>query len=683
MQEKLKLGRYFPSFPIFLEVGSGSCLVRMGQQTDASMNRTILLCNCAASQPVDADRIAAATGRTVSRVHSALCTTEMEQVLTALREGEIVIACGQEAARFGAMAAGVGRPVPQCVDIRDRAGWSDDADPAPKQAALLAEALLPAAETPVMDVESGGTVLVVGDAGPALAAAEVLSRTMAVTVLLPATPDLVEAPAAFQVVVGRLAGVTGSLGRFSVRIDRLQMLDPAGRGPPRFTGPRDGARSNCDVVVDLSGDRPLFPAHEKRDGYLRADPDSPRAVAELLADAAQMVGVFEKPLHIRVDPSSCAHSRASKTGCTRCLNVCPTGALAPEGDHVVVDPHVCAGCGGCSSVCPSGAITCETPPLAHLLRRLEVLAATYRRAGGRSPRLLVHDDHGAQMIRLSARSGRGLPADVLPLEITALNAFGHAEALASLALGFASVTVLPGPRTEVGPLQDELALARAMGAGDRLSLLDVADPDGLSDVLYDGNTPDPVAPVLPMGNRRQIARLSARALGLTDPVPLPAGAPYGEVVLDRGACTLCLSCVSLCPSGALMDNPERPQLRFQEDACLQCGLCVTICPEGAIGLNPRFDPRDGALSARILHEEEPFACIECGKPFGTASTIRRIVEKLEGQHPMFAGSVQSRLIRMCEDCRVEAHFRGENPMAMGLRRPRTTEDYLRRDETDE
>ena len=107
------------------------------------------------------------------------------------------------------------------------------------------------------------------------------------------------------------------------------------------------------MILDLSGGQPLFPAHHKRDGYLRPDPGDPLAVERALFDAAQLTGTFEKPLHIRFDESLCAHSRASRQGCNRCLDVCPTGAILPDGDSVRIDPNICAGCGACHAVCPA------------------------------------------------------------------------------------------------------------------------------------------------------------------------------------------------------------------------------------------------------------------------------------------------------------------------------------------
>ena len=134
--------------------------------------------------------------------------------------------------------------------------------------------------------------------------------------------------------------------------------------------------------------------------------------------------------------------------------------------------------------------------------------------------------------------------------------------------------------------------------------------------------------------------------------------------------------MSLCPSGALAENPDRPELRFQEDACLQCGLCANICPEDAIALRPQLNLGEEALRQEVLNEEEPFACIECGALFGVKSTIDRISEKLEA-HPMFDGD-KLRMIQMCDTCRINAQYHSEdNPFAAGERpRPRTTDDYL-------
>ncbi|HEY5719795.1 MAG TPA: 4Fe-4S dicluster domain-containing protein, partial [Gammaproteobacteria bacterium] len=121
------------------------------------------------------------------------------------------------------------------------------------------------------------------------------------------------------------------------------------------------------------------------------------------------------------------------------------------------------------------------------------------------------------------------------------------------------------------------------------------------------------------------------------------------------ACTLCMSCVSICPLKALHDGGDTPRLAFVEQNCVQCGLCVSACPEKALALHPRFLPDpEPRRQQRVFKEEEPLRCTGCGKPFATPSVINLMTERLK-DHPMFQGRGLERL-KMCEDCRVRAIF---------------------------
>jgi len=286
------------------------------------------------------------------------------------------------------------------------------------------------------------------------------------------------------------------------------------------------------------------------------------------------------------------------------------------------------------------------------------MAGAYLNAGGTAPRLLVVDAHGSEMIRLAARYGDGLPADVVPLEMTALNGFGHAEMLAARAAGFASVHILPGPATDRAAMAQQIALVTTLCDG--VSLLDETDPDAMTAHLYNAQSPAPVAkPVAPLGNRRQVTRAAAIALNPeAEQIALPEGAPYGAVLVNT-------------------DNEDMPQLRFQEDACLQCGLCASVCPENAITYEPRLNLTPEALNQCVLNEEQPFPCVECGALFGSKSAIDRITEKLTG-HSMFSNPEKLRMIQMCDNCRVNAQFHSDDNPFAGAERPRTrtTDDYF-------
>lgn len=647
------------------------------------MDKTLILCDCSKSQPLSASSLDGISGINCSRIHSGLCTTQIEAAAKIMEGGNTVIACLQERTIFEELAEEMGVDTPEFIDIRDRAGWSEQAsESGPKMAALVSDALLKTPGEKTVDVTSEGMCLILGSPEIALRAATQLCETLSVTVLLPSTNETV-IDRRFDSVVGSLKSASGTLGNFTIRIDEYQELNPAGRGAMTFSAPQDGAISQCDIILDLTGNTPLFPAPEKRDGYLRADPGDPLAVASCVFDASHMVGIFEKPLYLSYDANICAHSRAQQTGCSKCLDICPTSAITPDGDTVLIDAIACAGCGACSALCPSGAISYDAPPVSFLFRRIQNLAATYMDAGGTSPQLLVHDaEFGGEMISLAARFGRGLPANVIPIEVDALTGFGHAEMLAALGSGFCNVHILAAPKTETAVVKSEMEIANALAGAAQVCLMDVNDPDAFCDILYAAESFKAVAdPILPIGGRRDVARLSAKALqpDLDGPVELPNGAPYGAVVVDTDACTLCLSCASLCPSGALADNPDLPQLRFQETACLQCGICETICPENAISLRPQMDLSTSAFDQKVVHEEEPFACIECGSLFGVKSTIDRIVAQLEGKHSMFTASDSGKLIKMCDKCRIDIQFRNtDNPFQGGSRKKtRTTDDYLK------
>jgi ferredoxin len=180
----------------------------------------------------------------------------------------------------------------------------------------------------------------------------------------------------------------------------------------------------------------------------------------------------------------------------------------------------------------------------------------------------------------------------------------------------------------------------------------------------------------------ELHRLAPRPV---DVIALPQGAPVGAISVNTDGCTLCLSCVSVCPTGALRDDPERPMLKFVEDACVQCGLCQSTCPEKVITLRPQIDFRASRAPAQVIKEEEPALCTRCGTPFGVKSTIDRIAAKLEGRHWMYpAGDKRLDVVRMCADCRVivmsEQQF---DPFQDIPERapPRTTDDYLRQRES--
>lgn len=664
--------------------------------------RRVFVCNCEKSMPLDGQRLNEACGALGAEgkleVQTQLCRAQLENFQGALEAGEpLLIACTQEAPLFSEVAAEQDSEADlRFTNIREMAGWSQEAEAAtPKIAALLAAAAQELQPTPLISLKSEGVCLVYGKDERALEAAQQLASRLDVTLLLQSGENLLP-PRVMEVPVfrGRISQARGYLGHFGVTVDGYAAAQPSSRDGLQFDAPQDGAYSECDIILDLTGDPPLFPAGERRDGYLRADPGDLVGVQKAIFAAADLVGEFEKPRYVRYAAEICAHGRNRKTGCTNCLDNCPLGAITSLGDTVEIDPHICGGCGLCAALCPTGAIEYQLPAGTALFDQARSLLDGFRKAGGERPVLLVHDErHGAEMIALMARLGRGLPARVLPLPVNEVTELGFDFYFASLAWGATQVAVLVGPekRHEVPALAGTLGLVETVmdglgHGGGRIHLLDQQDPDAVEAALWGlpAAAPVPAGSFLPMGGKRARAFLALRHLHDKAPQPvetlaLSQGAPFGTIHVDTSGCTMCQACVSTCPTGALIDDPERPWLGFIEENCVQCGLCRTTCPEKVISLEPRLNFQEEARSARELNRANPFNCIRCGKPFGVQASIERIVDRLAGAHSMFLDSGRIERIMMCDDCRVVTEFEGSTGSVTYGERPtmRTTDDDLR------
>jgi len=660
----------------------------------------ILVCSCEDTMPLDAEALTRGCRNFDIVTGRQFCRAELDRFRALVGPGvPLTVGCTQEAPLFREVTEDSGAGL-RFVNLRESAGWSADAAKAgPKMAALAAAAAEPMPDVPFVQLESAGVVLVYGRDERAIEAAGLLTEHLDVTVLL-TRPDQITPPRTTEspIVKGTIRVAKGYLGAFELAVDDYAVPQPSSRGALVFAPSRDNATSRCDIVLDLSGGARLFPTADLRDGYLRADPGDPAAVFKAVLRTRDLVGSFDKPRYITFDPELCAHSRSRIVGCHRCLDLCPTSAITPDGDHVAIDEKVCAGCGQCAAACPTGAASYSLPPSDALLRKLRALLTVYREAGGTLPVLLLYNEaHGGALIDALARHGDGLPAHVLLLAVNEVTQIGLECVAAAFAYGAAAVRIVLHAKRRHDPagLYQTIALAEAILAGvglegDRVATIETDDPFALGDALRAVTLGAPVprpASFAPAGGRRDVLRLAVRELHraasrATEIIALPAGAPFGAVEVADG-CTLCLACASACPTGALSDDPDRPVLRFTEDACVQCGLCKVTCPEKVITLVPRL-AFAAATATRVLREEEPFHCIRCGKPFGVKSTIDRILAKLEGKHWMYQSAPERLdLIKMCEDCRVIVVAQeGFDPHDAPPRpKLRTTDDYLRERET--
>jgi ferredoxin len=422
-----------------------------------------------------------------------------------------------------------------------------------------------------------------------------------------------------------------------------------------------------DLVLDLL-EEPSLDVQVLPLGYM-APRDDKQKLAEALQQLPDLVGTFDKPRFFEYNPSICAHSRRQVSGCQQCIDACPAEAITSLGDGVSVNPSLCQGCGSCTSVCPSGAMSYALPTLDVSINRLRMMMKAYFEIEQEAPNILIHDETNGRA--LIGAMGDQLDNRTLVFSIEEIGALGMPFWLTAIAYGAASITVwdaLSHDDHDWLALQNEVAKTNELLVGmdyaanaitwfqgnsivELKSHLLSTDSIAIAEHAQYGGVDD---------KRRMttiaLAFLHKHAPNKIELLALDSGSAFGDIKIDKQACTLCMSCVSVCPAGAVLDGVDKPQLNFVEDLCVQCGLCDNACPENAISLNAqyRFD-REQARRPRVLNEEPIFECITCRKPFATKKMIDTMMEKLK-DHAMFQGPALERL-KMCEDCRVKAMFK--------------------------
>jgi len=527
--------------------------------------------------------------------------------------------------------------------------------------AALAEANMGTAG--FVEYRAGNNVLIFGPVERALPAARALADSLNCLLVAEDDAEGDEDLRQYLLARGRPA-LTGHLGAFEAILDSDQ-------GPVNLATMAAGKFEHFDLVLDCS-DTPLIGVEKPPIGYQRVGADA-EALTEALALLPEMVGEFQKPKFFAYDEHICAHGARGITGCTNCLDACATGAILSRGEGIEVDPYLCQGCGSCATVCPSGAISYAFPHARDLLGGLRRALRAFAEAGANAaPALLFHgDEAGAEMVQAVAEA---LPERLLPIAVEDVGTIGPDIWLTAFALGVSDVVIaLPddaeGSLVAASETQHSLftpVLEALQLEPDRVRLLKggsalaaFADTPALHDDHGRNAGNFSIA-----GGKRE--RLQTAFSALYRPnrdeatTPLAKGAPFGQIVVDRDACTLCMACAAVCPAEAVTSGGGEPRLLFDESACLQCGLCEQACPEDAISLEARLHlPAFAKPETRVLNEEIPFHCTGCGKAFATEKMIGRVAEQLAG-HWMFQDERARRRLEMCEDCRVKDLFDEEN-----------------------
>ncbi|MGB9056867.1 MAG: 4Fe-4S ferredoxin, partial [Pseudolabrys sp.] len=184
----------------------------------AERSRSILICSCEDTIPLDAEAVRRVCRDSVVIAGRQFCRTELERFRKAAAAGEqITVACTQEAPLFDEIADEIeGSGALTFVNIRETAGWSKDAAAAgPKMAALIAASAEPVPETPFVPLTSDGVTLLYGGDERTIEAANLLKDHLDITVLIKPNAEIGPPRVTeFPVVKGIIGAAKGYLGAF-------------------------------------------------------------------------------------------------------------------------------------------------------------------------------------------------------------------------------------------------------------------------------------------------------------------------------------------------------------------------------------------------------------------------------------------------------------------------------------
>ncbi|UUM31753.1 4Fe-4S binding protein [Vibrio japonicus] len=516
---------------------------------------------------------------------------------------------------------------------------------------------------PTVSYESGGNTIIVGPTAIIESAADQLSQMNSLTLL--STDG--ESGKHTNLYFANSIQISGFLGTFEVLVENNGISTNLANV---------ALNHDCfDIVLDLCLNS-CMTEEVPVPGYYPVGRGHPK-LADALEEIPTLMGTFDKPKFFRLDTDLCAHSSRGVKGCERCVESCPAGALSSEGNdkighRIEINPYLCQGVGTCATSCPTEAIHYALPNPQDTQKFIERTLANYFKAGGVDPIIMFcssrHESHNVSALKT-------LPDNVIPIVVEELPSVGMDSWFAALVNGATQVLFAASsymPPTILRVLNSEVSMAQEL-----LSQLGIANET--IDILYVESLREGLPTLCTEsfdlsvgelgGNKRKrlltaLDALATKRIPAETIAPLPENAPFGNVSCSSQDCTLCMSCVSVCPTRALYTDGHSPSLKFIEQDCVQCGLCEKACPENALTLTTRMNWNTQARqNAVVLHEEKAAECIRCHKPFAPQSMIDMLQSKLRG-HSHFQDESAINRIAMCEDCRVIDMFESmaEDPM---------------------
>jgi len=360
------------------------------------------------------------------------------------------------------------------------------------------------------------------------------------------------------------------------------------------------------------------------------------------------IGTFQVEQSVNHNSKICQYNGRLDLGCQRCIEACEYKAVHKNSNGIEVDHFACEDCGQCVSACPTGAMQSadvSDENFADLIyEKLLNQEINYRHV------IFVQESAAVSFYK---NFNNNIDESVLLIVIPNLYILNSFHFLFLLRLGITNVHVFQEIFKESN-LHKHIQFTNALSAyafsGRKLVSSGYnAEFSSEEEAVFTSSFTFPeyknkrkfLTPIF-----RDIYEKSENKRVLLQENILNT---FGSVVCDEKRCSLCLACLNHCKIGSLMADSSNYTLSHIAANCIQCGICLNVCPEDALELVPGLLLDEEFFQPRVLAQDEPVTCAECGKVFGNKKSLEQVRNKLKS-----TGRYDDELdlLNYCDKCRV-------------------------------
>ncbi len=348
--------------------------------------------------------------------------------------------------------------------------------------------------------------------------------------------------------------------------------------------------------------------------------------------------------------SICQYSSRLRTGCARCVDSCPHGAISKGKTGIVVNHVECQSCGNCIAVCPTGAMQNGNFDDAEMIDYLQSLDYEH------GEELVIGEER--QLQELWWRKGGADSMKTFFLEYSSLGSLSLFHFLLFFALGFRRVTLLYNDSLQTSSvIKQQIDMANAIIESlYNQSYVEISGVAGYLETSPKSTSFPAVSPLklTTYDNKRSALSHLLHHLLVDSGGVLTAdqvGNIFSPITCDESNCTQCLACLNECKIRALKADQDNFSLVYESGLCVGCGVCMAVCPEKVLSVNEKFTVNTQFFKKQILAQAEPVKCKECGKVFGTRKSLDRVMQILSARE-----LVNTDHFEYCSTCRVVKLF---------------------------